>query len=133
MLEALRCILPLVLTLSILFFGACGKPMMEPPIRAQHERIVADLQKLKPQLTLYKYTSGFYPPTGQGLQALVTEPMTSPKPAHWHQLYPALPRDPWGRDYVYRCPGKLHPDKYDLFSAGPDRLPDTADDDWGGP
>ncbi len=37
----------------------------------------------------------------------------------------------WGSDYVYRSPGLKNPGTYDLYSAGPDRIPDTPDDDWG--
>ena len=40
-------------------------------------------------------------------------------------------RIPWGSDYVYRSPGLKNPGTYDLYSAGPDRIPDTPDDDWG--
>jgi general secretion pathway protein G len=47
-------------------------------------------------------------------------------------LYKELPKDPWQKDYIYVCPGVKDPSGYDLYSAGPDRKPDTADDDWGG-
>jgi general secretion pathway protein G len=30
----------------------------------------------------------------------------------------ALPKDPWGRDYQYKCPGDHGP--FDLYSLGPD-------------
>jgi type II secretion system protein G len=30
------------------------------------------------------------------------------------------PNDPWGRPYVYECPGKHNPSSYDLMSMGPD-------------
>jgi len=52
-----------------------------------------------------------------------------------HSAYPnsIRPRkDPWGNHYIYVCPGQKNPDKYDLFSAGPDHRPDSVDDDWGG-
>jgi general secretion pathway protein G len=75
--------------------------------------------------------NGFYPTTEQGLQALVTRPDTDPQPTRWYQLFKDVPKDPWQNTYIYRCPGIKHPDSYDLFSAGPDRKPDTSDDDWG--
>jgi general secretion pathway protein G len=75
--------------------------------------------------------NGFFPTTEQGLQALVSQPTTDPKPVRWYQLYSQLPKDPWQNNYVYRCPGNKNPNGYDLFSPGPDHLPDTADDDWG--
>src|SRR5205807_10220628 len=52
--------------------------------------------------------------------------------ARWYQLFKEMPQDPWGNGYIYRCPGLKNPGGYDLYSAGPDRQADTADDDWGG-
>ncbi|PYL63906.1 MAG: type II secretion system protein GspG, partial [Verrucomicrobia bacterium] len=54
-----------------------------------------------------------------------------PKPARWYQLYKERPKDPWQSNYIYLCPGIKNPNGYDLYSAGPDRKPDTSDDDWG--
>ena len=39
-----------------------------------------------------------------------------------------IPKDPWGSDYVYRCPGQHHPDGYDVFSMGPDLHEGGTDD-----
>ena len=75
--------------------------------------------------------NGFYPTTEQGLQALVTQSQNDPKPTRWYQFFKQVPKDPWGSDYVYHCPGLKNPGTYDLYSAGPDRIPDTPDDDWG--
>jgi general secretion pathway protein G len=99
---------------------------------ARRTKVASDLQAIGTQLKLYESMNGFYPASEQGLQALVTQPDTDPKPARWYQLYSSLPKDPWQNDYIYRCPGVKNPNGYDLFSAGPDRKADTADDDWGG-
>ena len=37
------------------------------------------------------------------------------------------PKDPWGEDFIYACPGQ-GADGYDLVSKGPDRKPGTDDD-----
>lgn len=76
--------------------------------------VVADVRALDAQLDDYKKLNGAYPTTEQGLQVLGT-----------------VPKDPWSADYFYRCPGRHFPNGYDLFSIGPDRQPDTADDEWG--
>jgi general secretion pathway protein G len=99
---------------------------------ARRTKVASDIQGIGTQLKLYESMNGFYPATDQGLQALVTQPDTDPKPARWSQLYSSLPKDPWQNDYIYRCPGLKNQNGYDLFSAGPDRKADTADDDWGG-
>jgi len=98
---------------------------------AQRMRVREDVQAIKTQLQLYESISGVYPTTEQGLQALVTQPQSDPRPARWYQLFRELPKDPWGNGYIYRNPGVKNPGSYDLFSAGPDRQADTRDDDWG--
>ena len=99
--------------------------------QAKHMRVVADIQVFSTQLKLYQTMNGSLPSTEQGLRALVQEPTSSPRPARWRQLISGIPPDPWNANYIYRCPGLQHPDGYDLFSAGPDRKPNTTDDDWG--
>ena len=37
-------------------------------------------------------------------------------------------KDPWGNDYVYECPGSIHKDSYDVYSAGPDGVKGNEDD-----
>lgn len=78
-----------------------------------------DIQGLRTMLLSYNGTHGYYPTGDQGLAALVP------------QLMDSVPKDPWASPYIYRCPGRANPTSYDLFSAGPDRIPDTADDNWG--
>ena len=56
---------------------------------------------------------------------------SEPRPTHWYQLFREVPKDPWGSNYIYLSPGRKNPTGYDLYSAGPDRKADTADDDWG--
>ena len=91
-----------------------------------------DIRSISTALDLYRLDNFKYPTTDQGLQALVTQPQNDPRPTRWYQLFRELPKDPWGSDYIYRNPGLKNPGGYDLYSAGPDRQPDTADDDWGG-
>ena len=94
--------------------------------------VQADVRAISTQLKLYESMNGFMPTTEQGLQALVTQPSSEPQPTRWTQLLDSIPQDPWHDNYIYYNPGRKHPESYDLFSAGPDRRPDTADDDWGG-
>ena len=94
--------------------------------------VQADIQSIRTQLKVYESFNGFAPTTEQGLQALVVRPSTDPQPSRWTQLFDSVPKDPWHSDYIYLNPGRKNPGGYDLYSAGPDRLPDTADDDWGG-
>jgi general secretion pathway protein G len=90
-----------------------------------------DIQAISTHLKLYESMNGFLPTTEQGLQALVTQPTSEPKPTRWFQLFKEIPKDAWGNNYIYLSPGKKNPTGYDLYSAGKDRKADTADDDWG--
>jgi len=31
-----------------------------------------------------------------------------------------IPLDPWGKPYVYECPGRHNPASYDLYATDPD-------------
>ncbi|MEY2561844.1 MAG: ral secretion pathway protein [Verrucomicrobiota bacterium] len=89
------------------------------------------IQGIRTMLMMYNSKTGYYPTTEQGLKALVVRPTTEPLPSSWVHLMDDVPKDPWGQEYIYRFPGVRNPNSYDLFSAGPDHRPDTADDDWG--
>jgi len=92
--------------------------------------VQSDVQSIRTQLKVYESFNGFVPTTEQGLQALVTRPSSDPQPTRWTQLFDSVPKDPWQTPYIYISPGRKNPDSYDLYSAGPDRKPDTPDDDW---
>src|SRR5207244_8118675 len=122
----------LVVSIIVIILGVAISKLGNTTAIAKSMRVQADLQAIKTQLQLYESMNGFYPTTEQGLQALVTQPSNDPRPARWYQLFRELPTDPWGNGYIYIHPGLKHPGGYDLFSAGPDRQADAADDDWGG-
>jgi general secretion pathway protein G len=95
---------------------------------AKREKAQADLLAFKEMLAGYELESGTLPTTEQGIKALWSKPTVEPIPTHWRAMLEDETKDPWGRSYVYRNPGKHNTDKYDVFSMGPDGLPDTDDD-----
>src|ERR1700736_5152572 len=121
----------IVVSIIVILLGLAISRIGNPTGFAKQTAVRADVQAIGTQLKLYESMNGFYPTTEQGLQALVSQPDTDPKPSRWYQLFQEKPKDPWQNDYIYRCPGIKHPNGYDLFSAGPDRKPDTNDDDDG--
>lgn len=44
------------------------------------------------------------------------------------KFLPKKQKDPWGRDYILRCPGQINTDGSDIISVGPDGQEGTADD-----
>jgi general secretion pathway protein G len=83
------------------------------------------ITQLEGALQYYSFEVGRYPATAEGLEALVRNPGNSEA---WKGPYleKDLPKDPWGKPYVYRCPG-THGD-FDLFSLGADGAEGTEDD-----
>jgi general secretion pathway protein G len=113
---------------AILFLILVGS-LSDSVSRGRLTSVQSELQVFSTQLQLYESLNNIYPTTEQGLRALVQQPMTDPVPSRWYQLLSEVPKDPWGHDYIYRCPGQTGDYRsYDLFSAGPDGVPDTADD-----
>lgn len=78
-------------------------------------------------LMAYKAATGDYPTGEESLAVLlqpnakagINEPLLRGKDALL---------DPWGRPYLYKCPGVKRPYAYDLWSAGPDGKDGTEDD-----
>jgi len=73
------------------------------------------IENLSSGVELYKLEIGEYPPS---LEALVSAP---PGMERWNGPYlrkAKVPKDPWGRDYVYQVPGEHGP--YDIVSLGAD-------------
>jgi type II secretion system protein G len=94
-------------------------------------RVHADLMQLRFSLEVYKLDNGDFPSGEQGLAALLSKPTKGPPPKNWKGPYAeweSIPKDPWSNPYSYRKPGERNPDRYDVFSAGPDGKPGTADD-----
>jgi general secretion pathway protein G len=121
----------LVVTIIALLLGAAIYKLGGNVEYSRHVRVAADIQGINTQLKLYESMNGFFPTTDQGLQALVTQADTDPRPTRWYQLYKEVPKDPWQNDYIYICPGVKNPNSFDLYSAGPSRKPGAGTDDWG--
>ena len=77
----------------------------------------AQISMLGTALDAFRLDVGAYPSTEHGLDALRKNPGQG---AAWDGPYLSkdVPKDPWGRPYVYRSPGD-HGD-YDLYSLGAD-------------
>jgi general secretion pathway protein G len=93
--------------------------------RTDDARIAAarqDIASVMQALKLYRLDNGRYPTTEQGLQALLTKPLTEPVPMNWKQggylERSSVPKDPWGHPYQYLNPGLRG--EIDVFSFGAD-------------
>lgn len=74
---------------------------------ARIQKAKADIATIEQGLELYRLQNGTYPTTTQGLGALVTAPAGADAARYQTGGYiKKLPKDPWGRDYLYAAPGK---------------------------
>jgi general secretion pathway protein G len=91
--------------------------------RGDDARITAaktDIAQIKSALKLYYLDNQRFPTTSQGLEALTIKPTTEPLPLSWKTggYVDKLPKDPWGKPYLYLQPGARG--EVDVFSYGAD-------------
>ena len=102
---------------------------MGRPEEARRMKARVQMESIETALRLYKLDNGSYPSTEQGLQALVEPPQVGELPRAWREggylEKGKVPKDPWGFEYLYLCPG-IHGD-YDLMSYGADGQPGGED------
>ena len=92
---------------------------------AKRKTAAAQIALLGTALDSYRLDNDMYPSTAQGMEALRVKPEGA---NNWDGPYmpKAIPQDPWGNQYVYKCPGD-HGD-YDLTSYGVDGQSGGEDD-----
>ncbi|MBI4336025.1 MAG: type II secretion system major pseudopilin GspG [Candidatus Omnitrophica bacterium] len=74
-------------------------------------------------LDMYELDNGAYP---SSLDDLMKKP---PDASNWNGPYlKKKPKDPWGREYIYKYPADNNKDSYDLFSYGKDGSERGGDD-----
>ncbi len=112
----------LVVVTIIALFAAVVAPRLLS--RGDQARVVATRQQINAFMTAlgtYKLDTGKFPTNEEGLQALRTKPQGLDQ---WAGPYlpQEIPKDPWGRAYVYKFPGE-HGDEPDVVSQGADGQP----------
>jgi len=93
---------------------------------SKQKRVLTDFANIETGLKLYKLDNFVFPSSEQGVEALVTEPDSQPKPKKWRNYMPELPLDPWGNPYLYVSPGEAHP--YDIYTLGADGVRGGVDE-----
>jgi general secretion pathway protein G len=106
-----------VLVIIGLLAGYVGPRFFAQIGKSEVKTAAAQLDGLGKALDSYRLDTGHYPTNEQGLGALWVKPADEPR---WWGPYlkKAPPKDPWGREYLYKAPGD-HGD-YDLSSLGKD-------------
>ncbi|MBE6369866.1 MAG: type II secretion system protein GspG [Lentisphaerae bacterium] len=108
----------MVVIVILVMLASFAAPMVFKHIKnARISTAKTQLKLLEQALNDYKLDTGKYPDGDEGLQALMENVSDNEK---WDGPYikPAVPKDPWGNDYNYVCPGEHG--EYDLYSFGAD-------------
>ena len=112
-----------VVVIMGMLIGLIGPNVLGQVDRARVTTAKSDIASLSQALDMYKLDNHFYPTTDQGLEALVSRPLSSPEPRNWNpEGYikgNKLPLDPWDGEYVYMSPGEDNR-PYELISLGAD-------------
>lgn len=90
------------------------------PGKARMAKAKTEISGIQSALQMYKLDNFNFPTTDQGLMALVERPNGEPEAPAWQEggYLPKLPKDPWGRDYLYVSPGENS--DVDIYSLGRD-------------
>ena len=76
------------------------------------------IEGLTSALDLYALDTGQYPSNSEGLEALMQRPGSVPSWSGPYLKGNVVPKDPWGKPYIYRAPGQHG--AYDILSYGAD-------------
>ena len=94
--------------------------VMDSVDQALVQQAKSDMKSMETGLKLYKLDNFVYPSTEQGLEALVDKSDIDPIPKNFKRdgYLDKLPKDPWGRHYLYLSPGDHG--RFDIYTLGAD-------------
>jgi len=93
--------------------------ILDRPEQARRTKAKIEIRELQSALALFKTDTGSFPTTSQGLESLITDPGVKGWKKGGYIEGNKLPMDPWGKQYIYLCPG-IHGSDFDLESYGKD-------------
>lgn len=118
-------------SIMLVLAGLVALNLFDEPGKARVAAARSQLATLKAAVRLYQGDTYSLPTQRQGLRALV-EPPAGPGRGRWRQGgyldSPSLPKDPWGREYVYFAPGRAK-EAFEIVSYGADGQPGGEGED----
>ncbi len=98
----------IVIAISLILSAGVGIPAMQYIERAKVSSARMQIEAYRIALQSYYLDCGKYPNSAQGLQALNQKPTLYPVPDAWNGPYleHTVRDDPWGGQWLYRCPGE---------------------------
>lgn len=111
-----------VLVIMGLLISVVAPTVLNRADEARVQKVQADFKAIETALKIYRLDNYVYPTTEQGLEALVEPSTLDPEPRNFKEggYLAEVPRDPWGRPYLYLSPGERG--EVDIYSLGADGL-----------
>ena len=116
----------MVLAIIGLIATVAAPRLIETFGRAKSQTARIQLENVKAALQIFYLDTGRYPTEAEGLGALVDKPGVI---ENWQGPYLDIGNivDPWGRQILYRYPGKVS--EFELFTLGRDGQPGGSKED----
>ena len=111
-----------VLVIMGLLISVVAPTVLNRADDARVEIVHADFKAIETALKIYRLDNYTYPTTEQGLAALVEPSGLAPEPRNFKEggYLAEVPKDPWGRPYLYLSPGENG--EVDIYTLGADGL-----------
>jgi general secretion pathway protein G len=109
-----------VLVIMGLLISVVAPTVLNRADDARIQKVYADFKAIETALKIYRLDNYVYPSTEQSLDALVEASTLDPEPRNFKSggYLSEMPRDPWGRPYLYLSPGENG--EIDIYSLGAD-------------
>ncbi len=111
-------VMVVVIILGILATIAMPR-ILDRPEEARRMAAKSQIRSFETALGMFTMDNGRPPTSSEGLEALVSNPGLDNWRDGGYLQHSRVPKDPWGRDYIYRSPGEGGR-PYDLISLGRD-------------
>lgn len=111
-----------VLVIMGLLISVVAPTVLNRADDARIQKVYADFKSIETALKIYRLDNYNYPTTEQSLDALVSASTIDPEPRNFKKggYLSDIPRDPWGRPYLYLSPGENG--DMDIYSLGADGI-----------
>lgn len=111
-----------VLVIMGLLISVVAPTVLNRADDARIQKVHADFKAIETALKIYRLDNYLYPNTEQSLDALVEASTIDPEPRNFKSggYLSEIPRDPWGRPYLYLSPGENG--DIDIYSLGADGI-----------
>jgi general secretion pathway protein G len=118
-----------VITIIGLVMGLVGPRVLSYLSDSKVKTARIQIKEFSSAIDLFYLDNGRYPTSSEGLAALAQKPDEA---TSWNGPYlssGSVPKDPWGRPYIYKFPGQHG--TYDIVSQGPEGRDDGSSSDAG--